>query len=177
MIRMYCITFGCEQSNASCEARHRKARSMEDGWDRGGVAFTCAYGCATCPTGARVAGLPEWSGEQRPMDRSDLYPIRVRQAQRFEAHGENLTLREWERKSGISADVIRSRLDYGWDVAEAVSRPVRKPKTFTIDGRTRTIPDWCREYGKGEGTVRSRLHMGWSIERALGTKVRSRMMA
>ena len=44
----------------------------------------------------------------------------------IEAFGKVMTAAAWSRETGITATVIRNRLDSGWDVAKALSVPVRK---------------------------------------------------
>jgi hypothetical protein len=44
----------------------------------------------------------------------------------IEAFGERLSSAEWEDRTGVRAAVIRDRIDSGWDIEEAVSRPVRR---------------------------------------------------
>lgn len=44
---------------------------------------------------------------------------------RIEHDGLTLTSAEWSRRTGISANVIRNRIDCGWSIPDALSRPVR----------------------------------------------------
>lgn len=42
------------------------------------------------------------------------------------AFGKTLTAAAWERETGVSASVIRNRIDSGWDVEKALTTPIRK---------------------------------------------------
>jgi hypothetical protein len=50
----------------------------------------------------------------------------------FTHDGKTLTLREWAESVGISENVLRGRLRYGWEFADALNRPIapsrRKPR-------------------------------------------------
>jgi len=50
----------------------------------------------------------------------------TRQNRHIVAFGEQRTLAQWARRSGIDAEVIRKRLSRGWDTEKAITAPTRQ---------------------------------------------------
>lgn len=75
----------------------------------------------TTPTGKgwQRANIPA-----RKRNVLEIAPIQEK-AKRYEHDGHNLTLAQWAERTGISVHTIRSRLGYGWSIADAVETPVR----------------------------------------------------
>lgn len=68
---------------------------------------------------ARVQVLRGWSVEDAvttPADGSSKF-------KRYKVFGQEMTLKEIERKYGVSPSTVRSRLERGWDIERAVTTP------------------------------------------------------
>lgn len=51
----------------------------------------------------------------------------TRRTRRYEYNGENLTLREWSNKTGLSRDLLSNRINgLGWSVEKAITTPVKE---------------------------------------------------
>jgi hypothetical protein len=68
---------------------------------------------------------------------------------------------------GITPNLIRSRIDSGWDLDEAMTRPAVLGKTITYNGETLTMMDWSRRLGSAVNVVSKRIRKGWNIEDAI----------
>lgn len=49
-----------------------------------------------------------------------------RTTRRLEVNGENLTVEEWSKKTGLEYDTIIKRISYGWSAVDAVTKPSRQ---------------------------------------------------
>ena len=74
-------------------------------------------------------------------------------------------------ENGIDRNTVSCRLNYGWTLEEAISRP-KKP------GRQYIYPEWVYEEanknGIAYGTVNSRIKDGWDMKRACTERVKTK---
>ena len=74
-------------------------------------------------------------------------------------------------KNGIDRNTVSCRLNYGWTLEEAISRP-KKP------GRQYIYPEWVYEEANKNGiaysTVNSRIKDGWDMKRACTERVKTK---
>jgi len=94
------------------------------------------------------------------------------------------TLLEWCREYNIPTKTVKSRLAVGWDVKDALTRPVAKksgkydkPITAMHKGeeKTLTIPEWAKIHKCCPSKIHARISsFRWSPERAVTTPVKSR---
>ena len=74
-------------------------------------------------------------------------------------------------ENGIDRNTVSCRLNYGWTLEEAISRP-KKP------GRQYIYPEWVYEEANKNGiaysTVNSRIKDGWEMKRACTERVKTR---
>jgi hypothetical protein len=83
-----------------------------------------------------------------------------------EVFGEKLTLAEACRKHGkVGINTIRMRVHKGWDILQALTRPVRHHQP----GSVMSLWQRCQRNGINYSTVNGRIARGWSIEQALST--------
>lgn len=55
------------------------------------------------------------------------YNISQIEQRRYEYNGENLTLREWSNKTGLSRDLLSNRINgLGWSFEKAITTPVKE---------------------------------------------------
>lgn len=96
----------------------------------------------------------------------------------IDIHGEEKTIAEWSRESGIERHVISSRINVlGWDKSRAVTEEIGKK--FQIGNRSQTIAQWCRELGVSSDAVYQRINkLGWPAAKAImaGRATRNRMI-
>ena len=78
---------------------------------------------------------------------------------------------ETMEENGIDRNTVSCRLNYGWTLEEAISRP-KKP------GRQYIYPEWVYEEANKNGikytTVNSRIKDGWDMKRACTERVKTR---
>jgi hypothetical protein len=55
---------------------------------------------------------------------------RATKAKHYTALGQTRTLKEWAIATGMSRNTIRNRLDIGWTIEDAVTRPVQARSNF-----------------------------------------------
>ena len=74
-------------------------------------------------------------------------------------------------ENGIDRNTVSCRLNYGWTLEEAISRP-KKP------GRQYIYPEWVYEEANKNGiayaAVNSRIKDGWDMKRACTERVKTR---
>ncbi len=89
----------------------------------------------------------------------------------IEFNGESLCVTEWARRFDLHPMVIKSRLELGWTIKEALTtRPWKRHRskfTATIGGKTQSIRKWAYELGVRIALVYGRIYRGWSPEDAL----------
>jgi uncharacterized protein (DUF433 family) len=81
--------------------------------------------------------------------------------------GETLTVSEWARRSGIEVDTLLVRLNAGWSVEDALTRPPWNQKKITFAEKTLSVPDWARLTGITRRTIAARLAKGLPPSRIL----------
>lgn len=118
-------------------------------------------------------------------------------AKRYTHDGQSHTVPEWSKITGVPANTIRSRLEAGRTIGEALSttrfprhRPKRahaprkwrqaarpRPKEYRhhYAGKGQSLAAWAAEYGMNQKTLASRIAQGWTIERALTEPVKHKV--
>jgi hypothetical protein len=97
----------------------------------------------------------------------------------IEFRSETKTLIEWAELTGIESSIISRRIEWGWSIEEAMTRPVaskKRPfmnKKLAYRGREMTPVQWARELGMRLPTLCRRLSAGWDMEKIVNTKVRN----
>jgi len=87
---------------------------------------------------------------------------------RFLTHrGLKLTVSEWARRVGVDVDTLLFRLNSGWAIEDALTRPLWNQKQISFQGRTQTVQAWARETGISRRTIADRLSKGWPADRIL----------
>lgn len=85
--------------------------------------------------------------------------------------GSEYTLAELGELTGINKMTIKSRLNRGCSLEEALSQNVdTSVLLMTYKGETKPIKQWCKELGLNYATVRNRYYKGWTDEEALTGK-------
>lgn len=86
----------------------------------------------------------------------------------YEWQGEEYTLAELGELSGVNKMTIKSRLNSGATLKEALSPKVgNSVLLMTYKGETKPIKQWCTELSLNYPTVRNRHYKGWTDEEAL----------
>jgi len=96
--------------------------------------------------------------------------------------GETLCVSAWAERTGLSANLVRARLNLGWDVEKTLTTPHgakrKDSRELTFCGETRTVKAWARIVGIDYRRLLQRIDSGWSAEAALtlplGTIYRTR---
>ena len=95
-----------------------------------------------------------------------------------EYQGETHTISEWSRVIGISHDVIAGRLNRGWSIEDALTKPTRSRKQscpgIEYNGETRSIKEWSDITGIPYYTLIKRYEADWTPEEMLTTPVGQR---
>lgn len=89
---------------------------------------------------------------------------------RIEYKGENLTIKEWSKKLGISESTIRGRLNHSENPEFVLNTGKNKRKDSIIieyNGKTQSLKQWSIELGINYGTLKRRIYKGYSIEKVL----------
>lgn len=75
------------------------------------------------------------------------------------------SVRALSKLSGICVNTIRSRLNNGWSMVEAVEKPNSRPiTTYEYHGENYTVSQLARKFDISRDIIRNRLKKGWSIE-------------
>lgn len=102
-------------------------------------------------------------------------------------------MKEWSEDYGVAVDVIRSRINNGWDAGRAITetsseakkrgyaeRKRTKPKPpskwdqiIIHNGISKTAEQWAEENNKTKRAVNKRIRAGWSFEDAIFTPTRT----
>lgn len=85
-------------------------------------------------------------------------------------NGETRCLNDWAEKAGIKQSTLARRLDSGWPVADALSRPLgvaHYHKLIQFNGEAMGLKQWADRVGISKSTLKTRLLRGWTMERAL----------
>lgn len=100
-------------------------------------------------------------------------------ARRYEYGGENLTVAEWSKKSGIAASKIYERLKRGWTIAEAIEAEARKivriykgrkSKRYDFNGEWLTVKQMAEIAQVNVKCVYNRLEKGLPIDLVMAPK-------
>lgn len=87
--------------------------------------------------------------------------------------GRTLCVSEWAEVTGLSANLIRARLNLGWSASKTLTTPhnaVRHDqRVLTLQGRTATVKEWAAIFDVNYTTILSRLDRGWGVEDAVTT--------
>jgi len=82
--------------------------------------------------------------------------------------GETYPLRPLARSLGIAPDMVDDRINAGWPVEEALTRPAKVWKLYiTYKGEAKSIIEWSKVTGIHNNTIRERLKRGLSPEECL----------
>jgi hypothetical protein len=91
----------------------------------------------------------------------------------LEHGGRSQSVSAWARETGISINVILSRLRQAWPIIEVLTTPVGSSRTtkpvsvqaklFEHGEKTQTLAAWATDTGLTLSTIRGRIAMGWSI--------------
>lgn len=86
--------------------------------------------------------------------------------------GKTQCVSAWAEELGIPYEILRLRIQHGWDINKAFTAPFGTKILYTYKGKTLGIAEWEREAGITRGTLWARLQRGWSFERALTTPIK-----
>lgn len=88
-----------------------------------------------------------------------------------------LCVSEWAEVTGLSANLIRARLNLGWSPRKTLTTPYNAirhdQRKLTLHGRTATVKEWAVVFDVNYTTILSRLDRGWDVEAALTTPCNS----
>jgi len=133
--------------------------------------YTCGK-CEECLSRGDTANCRWATKQEQSINRS---------VTRFITHGgETCTLTEWARRAGISVTTLAGRLDRGWTVQDAITKPSNHAgqcrrtglHLITHDGQTHSITEWAKILGISSAAICSRLSLGWSESKAVSTPSR-----
>jgi hypothetical protein len=88
-------------------------------------------------------------------------------------NGETRLVREWAEIYGIPFSALMHRINAGWSVGDALTKPsdgiANKPSLRLVEYKGEILPasEWARRYGIKMTTFFYRLNAGWTVERAL----------
>ena len=84
--------------------------------------------------------------------------------------GKTMTIAEWSGSTGLPFNTITNRLQRGWSIADAITKPQGCRPVFLEHGGERlTISAWSKRTGIPPGTISKRVHkLGWPVPKALG---------
>lgn len=87
---------------------------------------------------------------------------------RYMYDGSLLTLRDISKRAGIDYKILKSRIDRGESLFDALYKDYELAQYhLEYNGMRHTIPEWSQITGIKEITIRARLKRGWSVERTL----------
>ena len=105
---------------------------------------------------------------------------RNRRSNRILAHnGESLTIVEWSERTGVPHDTLIARIEAGWDIETAMSKPVKKQRRGELleaFGEKKTLAEWGRDERcvVWVSALAYRINQcGWSPEKAIATEAMS----
>ena len=79
---------------------------------------------------------------------------------------------DWANEVGIKRNTIYERLNRGWSVRDALTKPL-KDKTYVFNGEEKTLKEWSEELNINFHTLESRIYNSkWCINKALTTPIR-----
>lgn len=87
--------------------------------------------------------------------------------------GKTRCLSEWAEITGLSACLIRARLNLGWSTKRTLTVPRgaerRDRASLTVNGETKTVMDWARFANLNYTTLLHRVNSGWPLAAAVST--------
>ena len=89
-----------------------------------------------------------------------------------EYNGERKSLQQWAEESGINSNTLSQRIDAGWSIHDALTKPVHtefRKNPITYNGITLPKAEWSRRLGLSHRAVANRIDRGWTVEEALTT--------
>lgn len=89
-------------------------------------------------------------------------------------NGERVLLLDVIERLGLNGIVVRSRLNLGWSLEEALTTPAREAASTTYQGVDRPLPEVAAACGIPVTVLRARLRKGWSVDRATTEPVHPR---
>ena len=118
--------------------------------------------------GRALTELPKRTRHYRPTLKKQKYTAAY--------NGKTLSLTpvKWESVTGVSSNLIRSRIKKGWSVQDAVTTPPGERTSHIVEhnGEKHNITEWSRITGVPSYVISTRLRKGWTAERALSTPSR-----
>ena len=87
-------------------------------------------------------------------------------------NGETKSLQRWADEIGMNYHTLSERIDAGWSVHDAMTKPVDTrflPTPITYNGITQSGSAWSHALGLSDNAVRNRLMRGWTVEQAVTT--------
>ena len=84
----------------------------------------------------------------------------------IEYNGEVQTAGEWGKKFNTSSKLIRRRINSGWNVHDALTKPVHTKK-YTVNGKVYTLTELAKITGLPKSTIINRLKSGMDISLAV----------
>ena len=92
---------------------------------------------------------------------------RNRSTNRFlEFNGESKSIAEWAEIYGLSYETLRSRINLGWTVEDAIETASMRKK-LTINGKTKNWAAWAKENGISPSCIKDRIKRGVSGDKLL----------
>lgn len=89
--------------------------------------------------------------------------------------GRTQTLTEWAREYNLHYRTLKSRLELGYTVDEALNKEDGKllnSPLYKYKGEEKSLTQWANLYGMSKSCLYQRLKRGWGIEKALETPVK-----
>jgi hypothetical protein len=92
--------------------------------------------------------------------------------------GETLALWAWAARTGLPYPALQVRLDRGWSIDDALTRPLRKLKRLIeFNGERLTLRQWAQKTGIPYRTLVVRMRANrWDISRALNASKYGRLV-
>jgi hypothetical protein len=91
--------------------------------------------------------------------------------------GETMCISKWAERAGMCGNILRNRLDLGWDFERAMTETTAGTCPhlhFEYHGVTKTTAEWAKHVGMKRDTLYFRLKHGWSVSDALTKPVRTK---
>jgi hypothetical protein len=120
--------------------------------DRNSIWYRCACSCKNHPIiEVTKSALVNHNTQSCGCLRNEKNWERINsQAKQYTYDGVTLNLRAWSERLGIDLDTLRSRLDKGWTVEQALTRTVyahHPRRVYEYEGKFKTINQWEQQFG------------------------------
>jgi hypothetical protein len=83
----------------------------------------------------------------------------------LEYNGKKQTIAQWSEEYNINVNSLIARLEGGWIIKDAITKPIRKAEKFNYNDLSLTPKEWSEKLGINRNSIESRLNHGWSIEK------------